>query len=184
MVGFHPGNQIQLERDPELAAALRKSLEHRGDDKRGWSGSWKVNLWARFGEAERAHKILTKMMTDVSLHAFEEDSNRVPSMEGNQAIQGWAAGLAEMLLQSHTGEVVLLPALPKAWPDGQVKGLRARGGFEIDMTWQDGQLKQATIHSKYKKNCAIRYNDTRVTIPFQSSSAVRINGALELIEPR
>jgi alpha-L-fucosidase 2 len=122
--------------------------------------------------------MLKKMLTDISLHPRKEDSDRVPSMEGNQGIQGWAAGLAEMLLQSHSGEIVLLPALPKAWPNGYVKGLRGRGGLEIDIVWRDSRLKQATIRSKYEKACTVRYDQSQVSIPLRASESVTLDQQL------
>jgi alpha-L-fucosidase 2 len=96
------------------------------------------------------------MLADVSIHPSKEDSRVTPSFEGNQAIQGVAAGIAEMLLQSHSGEISLLPALPTQWKTGSVKGLRAKGGFEIDIAWQDGTLTNTVIKAKYTQPCKLR----------------------------
>ena len=147
LIGFYPSDQITRRGTPELAAAVRKVLERRGEGNRGWSGAWKINLLARLGEGDRAQQLLGKMVTEISLHPSAEDSDRVPSFEGNQAIQGITAGVAEMLLQSHAGEIELLPALPNAWPNGSVKGLRARGGMEVDITWQNGHVVKASLRA-------------------------------------
>jgi alpha-L-fucosidase 2 len=97
-----------------------------------------------------------KLLTSVSLHPYAEDSRITPSFEGNQAIQGITAGIAEMLMQSHSGEISLLPALPQQWATGAVKGLRARGGFDVDLAWQNGALDKAVIKANYDKPCRIR----------------------------
>ena len=146
LYAFYPSDQIRLREHPDLAQAVRTTLDRRGDENRGWSGAWKINLRARLRDAERAHAVLTKMLTDISIHPQEDDSDRVPSMEGNQGIQGVSAGLAEMLLQSRAGELDLLPALPKAWPAGEVHGLRARGGVEVELAWRDGRMAIAVLH--------------------------------------
>ena len=96
------------------------------------------------------------MVTEVSLHPFKEDSDRVPSMEGNQAIQGVTAGVAEMLLQSHEGEINLLPALPNKWPEGCAKGLRARGGYEVDIEWAGSKLSGAVVRADKAGTCRVR----------------------------
>jgi alpha-L-fucosidase 2 len=150
-----PGNQITRRGTPELAEAVRKTLRARGDNH-GWSAAWKINLLARLGDAEDCHRIVQMMQTDISIHPAPEDSDRVPSMEGNQGIQAFTAGIAEMLLQSHAGEIELLPALPKAWPTGSVRGLRARGGYTVDLAWQDGKLATATLTAKYAGLCRLR----------------------------
>ena len=127
----------------------------------------KINMWARFEDSQRAYSFARRMAP------WTQDSDKVPSMEGNQAIQGWAAGIAEMLLQSHAscclskdpqdipldagGEISLLPAIPKQWPSGYVNGLRARGGFTLDFQWKDGKLREATIYSKLGGRCHVRY---------------------------
>ena len=157
LYAFYPSNQITLRGAPELAAAVRKVIERRGDkNTHGWSAAWKINLAARLGDSDEAYRIVRRMIAEISLHPSPEDSDRVPSMEGNQAIQGFTAGVGEMLLQSHAGELELLPALPKAWPAGHVQGLRARGGYEVDMQWTNGQLAQATLRSKYAAPCRLR----------------------------
>jgi alpha-L-fucosidase 2 len=164
LYAFFPSNQITRRGTPELADAVRKSLEIRSDPA-GWTGAWKINLHARLGEAEASYRVLHRMQTDISKHPMPEDSDRVPSMEGNQAIQGFTAGVVEMLLQSHAGEIELLPALPKAWPTGSVRGLRARGGVTIDLAWRDGQLASATLATKYAGPVRLRAAGTvRLTL--------------------
>jgi alpha-L-fucosidase 2 len=155
LYAFYPGSQITRRGTPELAEAVRKTLLIR-DDPAGWTGAWKINLHARLGQAEEAYRVLHRMQTDISKHPAPEDSDRVPSMEGNQAIQGFAAGVVEMLMQSHAGEIELLPALPKAWADGAVNGLRARGGYTVDLTWRGGKLHTATLLAKHAGPCRLR----------------------------
>jgi alpha-L-fucosidase 2 len=155
LYAVYPSNQITRRGSPELTEAVRKTLLIRNDPA-GWTGAWKINLHARLGNAEECYRVLHRMQTDISKHPAPEDSDRVPSMEGNQAIQGFTAGIAEMLLQSHAGEIELLPALPKAWPSGSVQGLRARGGYTVDLAWRDGQLASATLRAKHAGPCRVR----------------------------
>ena len=131
-------------------------LQRRGDINMGWSGAWKINQHARLEEPEAAYKILIPMLTDISLHPRAEDSKITPSFEGNQGIQGVTAGVVEMLMQSHSGEISLLPALPNEWPQGSVTGLRGRGGYSIDIYWKEKGLSNATLLSKFPQTCRLR----------------------------
>jgi alpha-L-fucosidase 2 len=154
----YPDDDITFRKTPELVEAVRVVLKRRGNINMGWSGAWKINLHARLEEPAEAYGILHKMLTDVSIHPREEDSRVTPSFEGNQAIQGITAGMAEMLLQSHGGEISLLPALPAQWASGAVEGFRARGGFEVSMNWKDSRLTTAKILSKAGNSCVVRTN--------------------------
>ena len=151
----YPSHQITRRGTPELAEAVRKTLVNRGE-KGGWSAAWKINLYARLGDAEAAYHLARKMETEISLHPAKEDSDKVPSLEGNQGIQAYTAGLVELLLQSHAGEIELLPALPQAWAQGSAQGLRARGGYTVDLAWAHGRLARATLHAKYAGPCRVR----------------------------
>jgi alpha-L-fucosidase 2 len=181
LYGFFPSNQITMQRDPALVNAVRVTADRRGDDNLGVFGSWKINVRARLREADHAHAILNKMLTEISMHPGKEDSDRVPSIEGNQGIQGLTAGLAEMLLQSHEGSVSLLPALPAAWPAGRVEGLRARGGFVVDISWQNGTLSRARIRSLCGSPCRLTYRDREVSFNTRVGGSYLRNHLLQAI---
>ena len=167
LVGLFPGDQITLEDTPELAHAARMSLERRlaaGGGHTGWSRAWTVCCWARLREGDLAHDHLRAMISEfttdslLDLHPLDLHPTGVFEIDGNF---GGTGGVAEMLLQSHRGLIRLLPALPRAWPRGQVTGLVARGGFVVDIEWADGELTAAKIRSTLGGECSVEAGPSR-----------------------
>ncbi|MGB8368178.1 MAG: glycosyl hydrolase family 95 catalytic domain-containing protein [Limisphaerales bacterium] len=197
LYGLFPSDQIDFYTTPELAAAAKKSLEIRGDKATGWATAWRINLWARLRDGDHAYEILKFLLSPERTYPDMFDAHPPFQIDGNF---GGASGIAEMLLQSQQRELrtpilhpeategrlnselrilELLPALPKAWPNGSVKGLRARSGFEVDMDWTDGKLISATLHSLLGNPCKVRYGEKTVELHIKSGGTVHLDGSLQ-----
>ena len=162
LYGLYPSNQISPFTQPDLFAAAKTSLVHRGDISTGWSMGWKVNLWARLLDGNRAFKLITDQLTPAGQDEGAKGGGTYPNLlDAHPPFQidgnfGCTAGIAEMLLQSHDGALFVLPALPDTWKEGEVSGLVARGGFVIDISWKKGQIEKLVIQSALGGNCRIR----------------------------
>lgn len=191
--GLYPGNEITREETPEFFEAARKSLEFRGDGGTGWSMGWKINFWARLKEGDRAYALLNNLLrltgsskteyTGGGIYPNLFDAHPPFQIDGNF---GATSGICEMLLQSHRRNekgaylLELLPALSSAWPDGYIKGLCARGGFEMDIYWKDGRLAKAEILSKAGRLCSIRYGSKTLDFPTEKGKTYRLNKRLRI----
>jgi alpha-L-fucosidase 2 len=163
LYGLFPSNQISPLRTPELFNAAKVSLEQRGDPSTGWSMNWKINLWARLLDGNRALKLIGEQIKPAINGDFESGGTYPNMFDAHPPFQidgnfGFTSGVAEMLAQSHDGAVYLLPALPTAWTQGEIQGLVMRGGFVLDMRWEKGQLSYLKIESRLGGNLRLRSN--------------------------
>lgn len=171
LYGLFPSSQINRHKTPKLFEAAHTSLIQRGQSG-GWPGAWRISLWARVGDGDSAYTALN----DHVMHGLAPNLFNARSVFQIDANFGATAGVAEMLLQSHNNEIHLLPALPKAWPAGAVRGLLARGGLEVDMEWEEGELIQCKIKSLHGKPFTIRYGDKTLEYAINSGETISIEG--------
>lgn len=172
LYGLHPSNQISPTLTPELAEACRVTLNRRGDEATGWSRAWKLNFWARLGDGDRALKLFRSLLHPACENgkASQHVSGTYPNLfcshppfqiDGNF---GGAAGIGEMLLQSHEGFVNVLPALPSEWSEGELRGFKVRGGAEVGLKWKDGQLKELTVRQPRNAEQTFKIGDDYMTV--------------------
>jgi alpha-L-fucosidase 2 len=194
LYGLYPGGEIRPDATPDLVKAARVTLEHRGIASTGWSTAWKIAFLARMRDGETANRIVQYLLNYRPIRKEDQGEGAnsggvypnlfsiCPPMQID-ANFGACAGIAEMLLQSHAGELHLLPAIPKSWAKGEVKGLGARGGFEVDIAWADGKLTKAVVRSALGKPCVVRYGDERLRFETKAgrSLTLKYSGKLEEI---
>jgi alpha-L-fucosidase 2 len=174
LYALFPSDQIDPRATPELADAARVSLDTRGDISTGWAIAWRINCRAALGEGNRAHSILRHLLDPTRTYPNLFDAHPPFQIDGNF---GGSRAIIEMLLQSRCGEVRLLPALPDAWRDGFVRGLRVRGGFVIDMSWGDGHLRDAVIHHPHRAEITLRYGQQSITRSPEHDRPIRVTTA-------
>ena len=184
--GVYPGTDITW-KEPKMMKAARQSLIYRGDEGTGWSIAWKVNLWARFKEGDHAMLMMDKLLSPAEGASGSErggvyhnlfDAHPPFQIDGNF---GGAAGMGEMLLQSQMGYLDLLPALPKALPDGEIKGMRARGGFVLNFSWKNGWLERVEVRSETGNNCVLKYGEKQISFATQKGKTYVFDGNLKRI---
>ena len=186
LIGLYPGRHITPREQPELARACEKTLEIKGDETTGWSTGWRINLWARLHNASQAYHIYQKLLTAVAPEGdttpnYQHGGGTYPNlMDAHPPFQidgnfGGTAGVCEMLIQSDGTHLDLLPALPPAWSDGEITGLRARGGYTVNMKWTHGQLTQATIHASCPGSLIVRWPGGTRAIKFSRAGTKKLN---------
>lgn len=173
---FFPGSSIRLRRDPDLAAAIGRWMEPRRR-RGGWPAAWDMGVWARLERGDRVGDLIQSFLRhSVAANLHNAGANQ------SDASFGFTAGVAEALLQSHADEISLLPALPAGWDDGSVSGLRARGGFEVDVAWHDGRLREARIRSDLGGPCVVRHGERTARLTLGRGAGVRLDANLVPIE--
>ncbi len=175
---LHPGNEITPLQTPELAEACKVTLSHRGDGGTGWSKAWKVNFWARLHDGNHAYKMLSELLTKSTLPNLF-DTHPPFQIDGNF---GGTSGITEMLLQSHAGEIHILPALPDALANGSIEGVCARGGFELDLVWENGELNRLVLTSKTGNDSTLRYKKWVTTIQTEKETSYVFDPELNQID--
>jgi alpha-L-fucosidase 2 len=153
LYGLYPGRVLWDKRTPQLIEAYKKVLEERGDGGMGWSMAWKMALWARLGDGNRAYKIFKQYLRDQNCEQLFAKCGKAMQVDGTL---GATAAITEMLMQTHEGYIHLLPALPDAWKSGEFRGVCARGGFELDFKWVEGKVTEIKLLSKAGEVCRIR----------------------------
>ncbi len=175
LYALYPGRGISPDTTPDLAAAARKTLELRGDGGTGWAKAWKIAEWARLRDGDHAYKLFQSLISESTLPNMF-DTHPPFQIDGNF---GAAAAIAEMLVQSGDGEVIFLPALPSAWPDGKVEGLRARGGAKVDVEWRQGKLVSASVRSNVTGPLRLRYENKMIELQLRPGTPVQIDHDLK-----
>jgi len=185
--GMHPGNEINWVETPDLMKAAKQSLLFRGDAGTGWSLGWKINFWARFLDGNRTYKLIHMLLSPAEEPLRELSGGSYPNLfDAHPPFQidgnfGGAAGIIEMLLQSHLETIDLLPSLPDALPEGSISGVCARGGFELSFDWKNGELQHIEVLSKAGQTCKLRYKNRSIDLKTEKGKTYKFNSKLKKI---
>lgn len=186
--GLYPGKEINWQETPALAKAAKQSLTFRGDEGTGWSLAWKINFWARLLDGDHAYNLIQMLLSPAETKGRNTRGGSYPNLfDAHPPFQidgnfGGAAGILELMLQSHLGFIHILPALPKTLPNGSIAGVCARGGFELDFSWANGQLAELKVFSKAGQKCTLKYGENQVNFDTQKGQTYVFNRALKRVE--
>ena len=184
--GVHPGNEINFEDTPDLMKAAQQSLEYRGDNGTGWSLAWKINFWSRFKDGDHAYKLVHKLLSPAERPDGKVGGGSYPNLfDAHPPFQidgnfGGASGILEMVIQSHLNKIELLPALPSALSNGSISGVCARGGFELDFSWELGVLTKVEVLSKVGGTCVLVYQDKLIEFETNKGETYQFDGELKV----
>ena len=174
LYALFPSHQINVDDTPALAQAARRSLEMRGDESTGWATAWRIALWARLQDGDHGHRILQFLLGPGRTYPNMFDAHPPFQIDGNF---GGTAAIAEMLVQSRGEDILLLPALPRAWPAGRVRGLMVRGACQVDLAWDEGILQHATLTASIPGERRVRLGDRSRTVRLEPKQPVRLSGS-------